>query len=682
MKTEIFLENEQLDISVDLSALLTISIDDVRDFSSRQTSFSKTIVLPGTAKNNRIFGHIYDIGQANVYDETKPNFGYNFNASKSAACIIFQDNIQTFRGVLRILQINIVNGRIEYEVSVFGDLFLLNAQLSSKLLQDLDLSEYDHTLSLAGIINSWDNTSGSGYFYPLIDHGNYSADKHSWDYRTFRPAIYVKEYLDKMFGNAGFRYRSVFFNSTRFAKLVIPYNRKTLTRTAAGSTELSNISTPSRLSSSPNDISWATITGSGFTFNTNRNIFTFAGSATTNVDIIVGVNGTWSSGGTHSGQLRLYKNGSLVASQSGTSTSFFSVGSSVSTSVNPGDTLNYQFYADTSFTFSSGQVAVATSVGSTAQIPILIGDPVPMNEMIPKNIRQIDFLVSIVKLFNLYVYEDKFDSRLICITPYVDFFGTDNSESVDWTYKLNRDANIQLKPMSELNAKLYKFQYKSDSDYYNDLYNKRYGQSYGSYIFNSQYEFADQTKSFELIFAPTPLVGYNGEDKVYSTILKQTGTKQAEASSIEEEQIDSVVRILQAKKITDVASWAIKDGATTLTSPTDYGYAGHLDDPDAPTNDLNFGALEELFFVLASGTLSNTQFNLYWSSYMAEITDKDGKLLTASFYLTPADIYNLDLSKYINIDGVLFRLNKISDYNLSTPGECQVELLKVNYTLY
>ena len=67
---------------------------------------------------------------------------------------------------------------------------------------------------------------------------------------------------------------------------------------------------------------------------------------------------------------------------------------------------------------------------------------------------------------------------------------------------------------------------------------------------------------------------------------------------------------------------------------------------------------------------------------MAEITDKDSKLLTATFKLTNSDIYNLDFGKFIYIDGSYFRLNKIIDWNASEPDLCQCELLKVIYPVY
>ena len=67
---------------------------------------------------------------------------------------------------------------------------------------------------------------------------------------------------------------------------------------------------------------------------------------------------------------------------------------------------------------------------------------------------------------------------------------------------------------------------------------------------------------------------------------------------------------------------------------------------------------------------------------MAEITDKDSKLLSAWFYLKTKDILDLDFSQKIFIDGVLFRLNKIKDFNVSNPTDCEAELLKVNYLIY
>lgn len=689
MNTELFIENINADITSDISALITFAIDDVKDFAGRSTSWSKTIILPGTAANNKLFGHIFQAGQSNYYDPAIDNINYNFNASKSAACIIFQDNIQTFKGKLRLNRIIIDKGRMEYEVAVWGDLFGLNVSLSTALLEDLDFSAYDHTWDETNIVNSWDNTPGTGYYYPLMDNGAYSNDKHNWDMATFRPALYVREYLDKMITAAGFRFTSDLFDSERFKSLIIPYNRKTLSSVNSSLLSAGRSSSITLLNSGTATsvaVQFSTIIGSTFTASLSNSRFTYTPVFSNTVNITASILGsTIANTGAYTIELR--KNGILIpgqqyiiANRGNTSSQPFSWSASTIQTLNTGDYLEL-VSSYTSIPTGSDQLAVSIAglgVNSfnVVEVPVLYGDTVTLNDTIPKNIKQIDFLVGIVKLFNLYVIEDKFDKNLISFTPYADFFSTDTSNAVDWTYKIDRDSPITIKPMSEITSALYNFKFKSDTDFYNDLYKKRHNQGYGDYGFDSAYEFAQQTNNLEIIFSSTVLVGYAGEEKVYSTIYKKSGTT--------EEQTDSNIRILQTKKISGVASWDILSPGTVtvLISKTTYGYAGHLDDPDSPSDDLNFGAPAELFFILVGGFLSDNQFNLYWSSYMAEITDKDSKLMTAKFYLKPIDIFNLDFSKYVHVDGNIFRLNKITDYNLSNPDACAVELLKVNYTIY
>jgi hypothetical protein len=702
MNTELYIENHRLDITTELSALLNFAIDDIKDFSARSTTWSRTIVLPGTANNNKLFGHIFQVGQSNAYNSSIPNVGINFNAAASARVVLFQDQMQTFKGVLRLLQINIndgFQGACEYEVSIFGNLVGLNVKLSGKLLEDLDFSAYDHIYNDANIVSSWDNPGGSGVYYPLIDYGTYSTNKHDWDIKTFRPALYAREYIDKMITDAGYRWQSVLFDTPRFKSQVVPHSKKAmtanLTNLFTGHAVATFYGTPPIIAFDSTGgalVRFNVTTGTGFTPNVgpDKTVFTFNGITTTNVNITFNFKGTFTAGGGFDVLgLYLWKNGegtgSIVWSGAAFVSPFeFGVSITVPVSLAPGDTLEWrvgQGFISTisNLNFSNSDFDVVSQSGSVA-VPITIGDAVKINDNIPQNIRQIDFLVGIVKLYNLYVYEDRYDERLIYITPYIDFYSKNTSNAVDWTHKLNRSKVVKVKPMSELNAKIYKFKFKSDSDYFNELYRKRYNEGYGDRTYDSQFEFTEQEKAFEIVFSASPLVGYGGEQKVYSTIFKRTGPDNAPV----EENVDSNIRILQTKKITGIAPWNITTnaGATVLSTLTKYGYAGHLDDPTIPVNDLNFGATKELFFILSGGNLSSNQFNVYWSNYMSEITDKNSKLVIGNFYLTNKDILNLDFSKYIYVDGIAFRLNEIKDYDATTPNDCVVELLKVNTPSY
>jgi hypothetical protein len=701
MNTELFLEGYPVDISTTLSSLLTFALDDVKDFASRQTTFSQTIILPGTARNNALFGNIFETGISNEYDSSLDNVGYNFNASKSARCLMFQNNLQTFKGTLRLLQINKDRGRMEYEVALNGELTSLNVALSSGFLSDLDFSAYDLTWDETEVVNSWDNPGGSGVYFPLIDFGASKTGlvyggvlKHDWDILTMRPALYVKEYIDKMFEAANFRYECDLFDTARFKGLIVPHNRKSVQKyvtsqvnaSRANSANVIDSGTPATV---PLQMS-SVVVSSSFTSTISNSRFTFVSATAFALTVDYNFTGTYKANG-NGWFVELRKNGVVIpgttinlARTFDTTTRYYNFVGSLSVAFTTSDYIEVMFIEDgatpvlgTDFiNASSGIFRIDSDTPTITDVGY--GDFININETLPKNIKQVEFFTSIVRLFNLYVYEDRFDERLIKIAPYVDFFSTDSSNAVDWTYKLDRNQPEKITPLSEINSKTYNFNYKDDSDYWNDVYKKRFNQGYGSYIFDSEYEYASGSNKLELIFASTPLVGYVSEDKVYSTIYKRTGDDTAPVY----EGIDSVIRILQTKKITGVSSWDILNGVSVLDSVTDYGYAGHFSDPDFPTDDLNFGALNEVFFELDGGDLSATQFNIYYSGYMSEITNKDSKMLTAKFYLTPRDIFELDFSKYVYVDGVLWRLNKITDYNATVPDTCEVRLLKVINTIY
>jgi hypothetical protein len=234
--------------------------------------------------------------------------------------------------------------------------------------------------------------------------------------------------------------------------------------------------------------------------------------------------------------------------------------------------------------------------------------------------------------------------------------------------------------MSEANARVYKMNYKDDNDFYNDTYKKKYNLPYGSILEDTRFQFAKDKQTIEIGFSPSVLVQYQGTDKIVSAIYKKTSGNIVD----QEEKIPHNIRILIAKKVTGITSWNIVDKGSNPNLPgtpigaslTTYGYAGHFDDPVNPSVDINFGAASEIYFnpnVYPSASL----FNEYWSGYIAEIADKDSKLLTCHVYLTDLDIAQLDFSKPVFIDGVLWRINKIIDFDATSGELTKVELLKV-----
>lgn len=680
ISTEIYIEDYKLDLLQDISTEFTYAVDDINDFGSKNTSFSKTISLSGTARNNQIFGFIFDLGNANFTDDTLPNVNYNFNASKSAQCKIFIDKVQIFKGTLRILEIVSQGKTIEYQCSVFGELGGFMSSLGNARLEDLDFSAYNHTYNVGSITGSWDASAGSGYYYPLIDYGNVSTDKINFQFSAFRPSFYVKEYIDKLFNATDYTYESDFFNTDFFKRLIIPHNQKTLTSSSNIQLSALNINKDYIDYGSAFPIEYGTTLLGNFTL-TSDYLFTYTGSVSKVININLSLIGTYTLG--YAGSIHLRKNGGIIGTYyvgaGFVGNDFEATIALTGISIATNDTISVTFDvghvgdSDYQFTASLGTLDFTTT--SSEIVPIGYGETIIANSTIPKGVFQRDFLLSLAKMFNLYIYDDTYDNKKIHIKPYIDFYSASSTDALDWSNKIDRSKPLSIKPMSELNARYYHYKFKEDNDFYNENYKKKYNESYGDRIYDTSYDFSKNTQSVEVIFAPSVLYQATGTDKKYPAIYKKS------SNNTTEDSMDSVIRIMQKKKITGVTSWAIKNSSTTLAALTSYGYAGHLDDPSNPTNDINFGSPKEIQIVVSSYPTTNL-FNAYHSSYIAEITDKNSKLLTCSALLNTIDIFNLDFSKYIWIDGILFRLNKVEGYNPMEYNTTKISLLKVIETTY
>jgi len=670
---ELYIENQKLDINESFSTVLNYSIDDIKDFGAKNTTFSKTIILPGTNNNNKLLGNIFNIAAANDYDPELDNVGFNFNAAVVANAVIFADNMQVFKGIFRVLEIVIDDGFIEYECAVFGELGGFVTALSNSRIENLDFSAYNQAWNVTNITNSWNSITGSGVYFPLIDYGNVSTNKIDFDFKAFRPSFYVKEILEKIIVASGYTWDFPLLATDLFNRLVIPNNQRVLVRQ---STEIFNanftVGTYNNITYLP-----MTITTAGSFTGANPLQYTGTTPLTLNITCrpIGQVNTTTPSPPT-SVIFSLKKNGTILTQQ----TRFIPTGNfyvnlnldAANVTLVQNDILSIEISSNViQYQSFGGQFVVNNTI--PVDVPVNYNEQIVMNNALPKGVFQKDFFSSIVKMFNLYIFEDYTTDKKIKIAPFVTYY--EDATAVDWTLKIDRTKPMRVKPMSELNSRFYKYVYKQDNDFYAENYRKKFNESYGDYIYDSEYEFAKDTTTVELIFSSSVLYQQNGTDKIYPAIYKKSNSNAAE------DQMDTNIRIMLAKKIPTVSTYAIKNGATTIASYTTYGYSGHLNDPYTSTFDLSFGTPKEIIFQTTAYT-GNNLFNVYWSSYLAEITDKDSRLLICTMKLANKDIYQLDFSKLIYIDGVLYRLNKIEEFNASKEDVCKVELIKIINRIY
>ena len=302
------------------------------------------------------------------------------------------------------------------------------------------------------------------------------------------------------------------------------------------------------------------------------------------------------------------------------------------------------------------------------------GNSISMTDITPRNIKQRDFIMSIVKMFNLYLQPDPNDKKNLIIEPRDDFYTTD---VVDWSEKLDNSQSLESNPMGALNHKEYLYTYKQDKDYYNDLYFNTYAEVYGQEDFEIQNEFLKDEYKTEIIFSPTPNVGQEWYDRVIPTIIKfddKNGVQRTESN----------IRILQWGGMKDTDQiWTHSDKSASTTNYTTYPYAGMWDDPYSPTQVLEFDLSKEIYYSNVFNNIvtftDNTLFNKYHLKFLQEIVDTNSKVVTGYFYLTPSDIKNLSFKKQYYFGGQYFRLNKVENYNPRRPvTKCEFLKLKLS----
>jgi hypothetical protein len=672
---QLFVEKQAIDINESFSTLLTMSIDDIKDFGAKNTTFSKTIVLPGTKNNNKVFGNIFNINARNDYNSAQSNVGDNFNPAVSADAIIFADNMQVFKGVFRILEIIVEDALIEYECAVFGELGGFVAALANKKIEELDFSAYDSAWNYTNITASWNTIAGAGLYFPLIDYGAVSTNKTDFDFSTFRPALYVRQILEKLISASGYTWDFPALSSALFNRLVVPNNQQILYKY---DTLVFKAAVTDYTYTSASAVKFTGITLGSFTLNAGTDVITYGGATAITTNISFTISGQFNNIDLTNGYVyfEFMKNSTLIAVQSifvAYTTYYFSVDLSVSNvTINPSDTLSVNVVANSnSYRLYGDNMTIQTS--TAAQVKLNYGDTIVVNDTIPKGIFQREFFSTICKMFNLYVFEDYETEKKLKVLPFVTFY--EDATSVDWSLKVDRSKPMRIKPMSELNSRYYNYKFKQDNDFFSENYRKKFNEGYGDFIFDTEFEFAKETTSAELIFANSVLTKFSGKDKIFPSIYKLSNSNNSE------DRMDSVIRIMQAKKMTGVTTWNILNGGSSVGSQTTYGFAGHVDDPITPTFDLCFSPPQELSFEVSNYTANNL-FNNYWSAYMAEITDKDSRLLTCTMKLAFKDIYKLDFARLIWIDGVLYRLNKITDFNATNEDVCNVELIKIINRIY
>ena len=695
----LLVNNSPVDLSDNFDILISKSIADIKSPETRSSEWTKTVVIPGTRANNKLFGHIFEVEQT-IQGTTQ--FAPDFNPNKKADVVVLLDEIEQMRGFIRLIQINVLDSTdIQYECSLHGKTADLFTNISDLKLNQLDFTEYNHILSSGNIIDSWDTTIykngttqafsyGEGYVYAMIDKGH-PTNIAVWETKQFTPCLYAKTVIDKIFTNSGFSYTNdSYFNSTDFKRLVIP-NPSPLSADASvlegRRFKASRITTSQSLDLNSVLLFQNDSTGgnydNGNNYNTTTGQYTLpvGGDYAFDLDLLMLFQSTgyfpvlsaeiWLVFG-------LYVNGVLkdtlivtpnIGSNTNRQLTLFPFtllqGSVVDIRLvqvyddaNKVNLTNAQFSLDlltTSF-IESNQSSYTFGVGETVNFSMFLNSEVKQSEM----------LMSFVKMFNLYIEPDPDQPKILRIVPRDDFY---NGSQVDWTKKLDYSQPVEIIPMGDLDANPYVFTYKEGKDETNVSYQQNYQTTYGSRTYKVDNQFIKTEKKIEIAFSPTQIKSYNSQKNFVLSYMPNSQ--------------DGDLRIMYYSGLVDGVNWRLWNQYAGVGLV--YSYLNklpltlHYNSITDPTFDILFGMPREIGIGAGYKYANVNLVNKFYYKFLTEITSKNSKLVRAYFRITPSDWLNLSFADAYFFEGQYWRLNKIEDYNPIDDGVYLCEFLLAQF---
>ena len=576
--------------------------------------------------------------------------------------------------------------------------------------------------------------TGRGYYYGLIDYGFTRPTPSTFGVEHIPPQVFCYEVLEKAFNYCGITWASQFLEEQRFKKLLLAYpggDLPTITQAqadgdssftqednnAGGFIFNTNFLT---LQDPETPIGYLNTFNQAFADNYDCTVITdtlnqiqttgplrwiaaseglfnvkYYGDHDLNISISGNGSGAYTINGSYRVQLFIYKNNIPISqdliyqgaiTSTTTSVTFtFDYSRQINILVNDEITFKLGFFLDNT-TIQRLNITNATTTiqvaSNTANLDILkqpqtltAGGTVYLDAFLP-DMTCDKFFKGLITAFNLYVKPSNADPSILEIEPLNDFYNS-SGDAIDWSEKLDRSQEIKIEPTINFSSKNYNFNFEQDDDYWNQRYLDDIERQYGSFVVQSQSQFAVSDTDFKLPFSQKLLARIPEDSPSSFTDLIvprsfQVKTNEDGSTLIEKKKGKPFIVQLGGLR---TGAWEHRDESGVSNAEASYPYVGHLDSLDSPSFDFNFGVPSYVFWSTTSYTTNNLY--LYHEKFIKELISRFGKQISCSVMLRPSDINSLDFRNLINIDGVVYRLLKVSDYQSGKNQSTVVELIRI-----
>ena len=674
---------------------LNYKFTDLTNFSS-VGSYSQEFRIPASATNVDFFGAIFNV-----------NFNGWFDFRKKVTATLTVNTIPISSGHIQVKKLYWQSGKLfEFEVVFFGEVPNLSRLLNEKKLRDIEgivAGDLDYDLLHANVetppnehtiltlCDKWNLTTYNTEGQPIYSPSDTSFENYKPLYvGHLTPAVEAKYLFEQIMKDAGIQWQSDSLTGC-LDNVYVPFVNGQYLNTNLG---LNDLASNLGLASNVNNIAFAN-NDQYYDLYTQFTEYEDAGNDwvsgiytapfTGDFTFRLWMNGTaTSTAGTNIGNVLfgfhpkvndVFSTESLFNYSLGTTTTNdLSIQGNITLELNAGDTVKFVFGAqpytsgngtmEIDFTGNANVGYTGTGVELVSVGTDLVGDTCVMRFNAP-DMKQIDFITSIQKMFNLAFVPDRTLPNTLRIEPLVEYIGSGNT--LDWTEKLDLSKDITYYPTTDLQKAKFTFTYTEDSDYYNNVY-KDNGHIFGSYEvtendFEVINEFATGEEKVELAFAPTPSRSVENTDVVVPRFISGEGQFVQPKPRILYYFADFFVNMYDEVS-TDVVQTAVKCLNNYSTMNASVG-----------DSDLNFAPEVPLHTIIAPPY--DNLYNRWWRNYYRELYDGQARILEGMFALTLNDIFTFQWSDKIWIVDSWWRVLDIEGYVVGEQDMTKVKLIRI-----
>jgi hypothetical protein len=331
---------------------------------------------------------------------------------------------------------------------------------------------------------------------------------------------------------------------------------------------------------------------------------------------------------------------------------------------------------------------------STAKLTQITGSGglVILNNFLPNNVKNIDFLKGIIERYNLVLEPSKTIDKHFTITPWVDW--VEQGAQRDWTDYVDGNVDIVSSPLFTSQPRSNTWRDDEDSDYVNYNFQTATKTTYGQLDLDSNIEVITGNEVTQSLFAPTPLLPIgNSSSQTDATPNQKLAAKFliphiAKDTTTERTPITPKLRLVYYNGMINAPlEWHVKNDANTTIHWNEYPLVSQYSIFNSTNfNDLAWRNAAPLWDITPSvpnppARTTSDLWNNFWRKWYEFTYDKYGRIVEMDIVLDYKKVWDLKFNDKIFIKDAWYMVNKITDYQVGKPTACKVELIRVGESI-